>query len=371
MMIKDFKNSLLMASAVMLSCTCIAAISDTFEGETSGWDGDGSIVEKAVTAPAVGLPIAGEAGSKVLEVQGVATRVNADGDAGQVGLIDFMLQVTSADEELTIDSGETSDENPAGAPIAIATGMAEAESKKIPLKVLSDNQWTALTDAVYTEGEWVRVTIVVDYNAKRFRVSVNGIPVSKGYAEATGDKTDGPWFAFNKDTAFAKVSKLIVVGSTSVDDVVVAQGNTLPEAPIAETAMATVNGKLVPVKYLHDYGVPPEKMTTVKLGDSTLSVMDKYEAGLDPTSAETFKLTSIKATDDANTVEVGVTGKAPNGYTIEVLNGDGETDSPISGATVTNTEADGTGSKLTVTLPEDITAKVIKFRVKAEAKSAN
>ena len=314
MMMKDLKNGLLVAGAVMLSCTCSAAISDTFEGETLGWTGDGSIVEKAFTAPAVGLPIA-DTGTKVLEVQGVATRENPEGDTGNLGLIDFMLQVTAADESPVVDSGVATDDNLAGAPIAIAAGLAEGV--KIPLMVLINNKWAALTGADYTEGEWVRVTIVVDYTAKRFRVSVNGIPVSKGFAEATGDNVGGPWFAFNKDAQMAKVSKLIVVGSTSLDDVVVAQNETLPEAPIAESAQATVEGKLVPMKYLNKYGVPPEKMAEVKLGQSTMSVMDKYEAGIDPTTAEVFKMTALKPTAN-NEFAIGVTGQAPNGYKVIV-----------------------------------------------------
>ena len=363
MMIKDLKNGLLVAGAVMLSCTCSAAISDTFEGATLEWTGDGTIVEKAVKAPAVGLPIP-DTGSKVLEVQGVATRVNQEGDTGNLGLIDFMLQVTAADEAPVADSGVAADDNPAGAPIAIAAGLAEGE--KIPLKVLMNNEWAALTGADYTEGEWVRVTIVVDYTAKRFRVSVNGVPVSKGLAEATGDKVGGPWFAFNKEAKMAKVSKLIVVGSTSLDDVVVAQNETLPEAPIAESANATVNGKLVPLKYLNKYGVPPEKMAEVKLGQSTMTVMDKYEAGIDPTTAEVFKMTALKPTEK-NVFEIGVTGQAPNGYKVIVK----KTDDTQVGEGQVSAEADGTGSKLTVTLPEKIQSDdVLIFQVQAEAMSA-
>ena len=370
MMMKDLKNGLLVAGAVMFSCTCSAAISDTFEGETLGWTGDGSIVEKAFTAPAVGLPIA-DTGTKVLEVQGVATRENPEGDTGNLGLIDFMLQVTAADESPVVDSGVATDDNSAGAPIAIAAGLAV--DAKIPLMVLVNNAWAPLTSADYTEGEWVRVTIVVAYTAKRFRVSVNGVPVSTGYLEATGNTTGGPWFAFNKKESettvseMAKVSKVIVVGSTSLDDVVVAQGATLPEAPIAETAKATVNGKLVPMKYLNKYGVPPEKMAEVKLGQSTMTVMDKYEAGIDPTTAEVFKMTDLKPTAK-DVFEIGVTGQAPNGYKVIVK----KTDNTQVGEGQVSTAADGTGSKLTVTLPEGIASDdVLIFQVQAEAMSAS
>ena len=356
-------SALLAAIALSGGAFADEGISEQFEGASFNekLTGNGEIKTATVTEPTVGYPISG-AHTKALEIAGTVTYAEGSAPATTgASQVDFMFKVEPTDEL----------EDPTGNDIrvALAVGTNDIGTTTAPIKLwcktTSDGtaDWVDLAPAV-TTGAWVRATLVLDYSNSVCSVSLNGDPVLNG--------TD-KWFCFANNGG-SYISSITMVGSTMVDDLKVShEALTDYEIPGGEaTVAASGQGCNVTYDYINKYGVTvAEATSTTPLNvESGMSVADKFEAGLDPTSATKFELqTMTVASATAATVKFPGNNDAANYDVIVSANKNATTtDSGISVAISdvdgAQTEAGEQIKKAELTLPADANLLYIKLKTK-------
>ena len=328
----------------------LAKAGDTASTANAKLSGNGTVA--AATLPAatgMGYPISG-AHTKALEIAGTVTY--AEGSAPAVvgaSQVDFMFKVEPTDEL----------EDPTGDDIkvALAVGTNAANTTTAPIKLwcktTSDGaaDWVDLAPAV-TTGSWMRATLVLDYDAGKCSVSLDGSPALNG--------TD-KWFFFANDDESTYVSSITMVGSTMVDDLVVTHTALDSYEPAGSDATITPDGTSVAVDYgyINKYGVTAAQVASDAVVNETsgMKISEKFVAGLDPTSDTKFELkTMTPVSGQPNQMKVTFPGDGST-YTVTVSSDRaGETttstaDTPT--ATAAKTAAGETINEATVTLPAD------------------
>ena len=291
----------------VLAVSSVMAFEQSFEGEgivvgnaleLTGWGGYGTYsntVDQS-SLPA-GTPIA-TTHSKHLAVDGWVTNT-LEGTTGDAQL-DMLVKVAKPDEALS--------------------GMSDTEAKFAmaidddgTLKYWTGSAWSALGTTVYTDDQWIRVTVIYDNTGKRCKVSVDGnaCVTSAGYKAATGADTNGPWYPVLRETT--AISSLKVVGTTALDDIKVAYGTTSTPTyndasgnPIT-VAKAPAQGANIniPLTWFDQNNVATSANTATD--GSNMTIADKYQTGIDPNSGEKFELKSMSMTKDGSTVTAAIT----------------------------------------------------------------
>ena len=282
----------------------------TFASQT-GLSGNGSIVEATYTAPRIGKPMPSSGSGHVLEIAGTVAYTNSAA-AGDItsgsSQVDFMFKVESTDEL----------ENPSGNDIhvALAVGTNTPGQVTAPIKLwckgptsgaaAGSASWVDLKTV--NTGDWVRATLVLDYTASQCKVSLDGDYIGTYH------------FSGSAECHFVK--SITMVGSTKVDELVVSHTAASSYAlPGGNTTVApSGQGSNVTYNYINKYGVTVAQAIdgTYTCADSGMTVAQKFEAGLDPTTNTKFELQTMTMTD-ANHVSVTFPGTKDSGsYAVKV-----------------------------------------------------
>ena len=346
------------------------AATDSYNFETDGalgtspyqaLNGNGTVVADDYTYSArAGQPLTG-AHTKVLEIAGTVTYTNAGDTASTTSSqVDFMFKVEPTDEL----------ENPDGTDIqvALAVGTNDANNVTAPIKLwcktvsgAASADWVTLKAAANT-GSWVRATLVLDYSTTpgRCKVSLDGDPVLNPSA-APGDQ-GSEWFYFAGTASQGYVKSISMVGSTRVDDLNVSY-EELNSYTVPVVTSTIADGSAVTYDYINKYGVTVEEAqsSTPLIAESGMTVAQKFEAGLDPTSSTKFALQTMATTKSSATVTFPGT-KGTGNYTVKVGTTKGGSD--VATKTSTQTSAAGEGvNSATISIPAANQEQLLYFTV--------
>lgn len=328
-------------------------------GDLAGLNGNGEVTTTSYEySGAIGKPLAGDH-YKVLSIAGTVVYTNDTSSTApntNASQVDFMFKAEPTDE--------LEDPTDTDIHVALAVGETNAVGNTAPIKLwCTPNNadgagWVNLVNV--TTGSWVRATIVLDYNYKRCRVSIDGDP-----AVVAGSVVSNSWYSFaNTGVASTYVKSITMVGSTMVDDLVVTN-SALAEYKAAGTESASVNPTsgntdvAVSYEYMNKYGVTKAQVQSDATVGAGMKVSEKFVAGLDPNSDTKLELKTMTPSSPTS-VTVTFPGNNASGYEVFVsTDRAGNTPAGAEYKTTTSTfTADTTaaGEKIkqaTVALPED------------------
>ena len=295
-----------------------SVVSESFEGFTpdtsvttdANWSGYGTVTSATYTAANtdVGLPIGSAAHAKVLAVEGRVTRTAATTLSNAT--VDMMVQIATPDDALAFPSGTDT------AGIQIAAGVETNATLKVYCKNKSNEPgWYPLGSTTYTVGSWHRVSFTFDYANKTCQVLVDGNPAvsATGYltAAASGDG-NGSWYKLAKADASALAS-VQVIGSTSIDDLLVQESATATDVEPVVTGSTTGGGATVPNSWFVEQGVAREDVAAPAPDNSGMTVAQKYVTGLSVADGQVFAITDMTMSGNMATLTVP-TATAASGY---------------------------------------------------------
>lgn len=360
---------------VLCASASFAEVSQGFESATDGaigtnipyWTGDGIVTNVGPTyAKTVGTPRGEATNSKTLLVEGEVICSNSG--SGTSSVSDFLIYIPELSDELGTDEL-------AGAKVAIAAGT-ELSDGKIPLMLYCTNNNEAAWVKISTveSNTWLRVTLVFENN--RCRVSLDGEPVVNtfGYAASSGDATGGPWYnlANVPEGTDRNIASLSFIGCAKLDDVVIKDAfeEIIFPANVSPT-MANMPGETVNYNDLNKWGVTSAELNKIynqvypNGNTSGMTVAQKLECGLDPTTDTKFEPVSITKTSAAEATitfpcdDTSKTGR----YKIVITGGTCNNETVVTGATTEGCEAGR--AKITLTGLNQ-TAPVMTFKLVAE-----
>ena len=339
-------STLLAAIALSGGAFAAAAVGDSYTfntenemgtGDLAGLSGNGTVVVDAYDYTArAGKPLSG-ADTKVLSIAGTVTYTNAGDSAGTSSQVDFMFKVEPTDEL----------ENPDGTDIQVALAVGETNATPVntaPIKLwckttsnADDAEWVTLKQSVGT-GTWVRATLVLDYSetAQKCKVSLDGNPV----LNVANDNSE--WFYFAGTPGQQFVKSISMVGSTEIDELKVSYDANYSIPGGNTTVAGTGQGSNVTYEYINKYGVTVAQATdsSYTCANSGMTVAQKFEAGLNPTTDTKFELQTMTTTKSSATVTFPGTNGNGN-YTVKVGTTKGGSD--VATQTSTQTSAAGEG----------------------------
>ena len=268
-----------------------AAVSETFEstaeeGKPDNWS-SGAVTTSNFnySATAAAFPISASLPNpnKVLVIEGstVYSGATPSGDA----LVDMMVQTARPDDELGFPSAENTND----IQIAVAVdsdGCFNAYCKNKSGVV----GWYKLSDTVYDQAGWARVSFIFNYTANRCQIRIDGQPISSanGYVQATtaaGDTAKGAWYTLAKATASSGVTSMKVIGCTAIDEVLMDVSSAT--YPIAATSDASG----VPYAWYDQYGI--SWSASGEYDASGMTAAQKYNACLSPFDNQKFEIKSV------------------------------------------------------------------------------
>lgn len=330
-----FKAALLCSGALVASIAFSAVVSESFNKDSLDpkWSGDVSLKEESPSSLPAGAPIGTKDGetAKVLELGGEVRCSSPNGKQ-----VDFLLNVSGPNDELP--NGTEFD----SVQIAVAVGSSESilddQSTIVPLMLYgkkaseSSAEWFEISSLKV--GSWVRVTLNFDYSNGRCKVSIDGIPVvsDNGTLKADGSGGKGSWYLLANSSD--KIDSLTFLGTSKIDDLVVNENVSevrFPEDAKKRIQIADGVTEEVSLNDLNRWGVTPDIVSSAKVDDSGLTVLQKLECGLKPDDGKKFQLTSMEMS------KVIVDG---NEKTVAKINFPGS-DSALSRYRVTATDSSG------------------------------
>ena len=178
--------------------------------------------------------------------------------------------------------------------------------------------WIPLSEMVYTDGEWVRIGIELDYTSNPsgdafIKVTINGScqPTSHGVRSPTDLRAYGPWhyLAKNRRTGGVSLPSEIGFTGTKVDDLMLCKKTVTPE----HAGTTSVDG--VEFSWFDNAGLPRNPLAAAPfIPGYTLG--DVYTAGLDPYSDQPLELVDFRVNEHGEVhVEFnGYKGEEPIGY---------------------------------------------------------
>jgi len=333
-------SAVLAAFALSGGAFATEGISEQFEGESynAKLTGNGTIATATVTEPRVGYPISGGTHTKALEIAGTVTYAEGSAPAATgASQVDFMFKVEPTDEL----------EDPTGDDIrvALAVGTNDVGTTTAPIKLWCKETsggtagWVVLAPTV-TTGSWVRATLVLDYDHNKCSVSLNGDP-----ALNDGDK----WFYFANNGG-SYVASITMVGSTLVDDFLVTHTalNTYAVPGGNTTVAASGQGSAVTYEYINKYGVTVAQATdsTYTCADSGMTVAQKFEAGLNPTSDTKFEMQSMTASSATSATITFPGNNGASRYQVTATSDKAGTGTVLDTATITTGAANESGETI-------------------------
>ena len=307
-------------------------VSESFEGDTLGqrpvndkWSGNCAVSNNvgSYSLATPGTPISGDH-VKMLSIEGGATRSYTGAESGD-RVIDLLVMADEMpDEDLPDGSGDEQikfafDTNGC---INLYHKLADGSASA---------QWSKLSDKVYSNGTWVRVSFGFDYANHRCQLKVDGSPLvsSVGYRAASGTEQPGSWYCLASNaTALAAID---FVGCGGVDDVVNASSATYTASTGETTA---TNG--VDYAWFDKNGMAwCDPVTTDAPGGSGYTVREAFDTGIDPYSANKLYITNVSYTSTQMVLTFNGCGKT---YRVEWSNSPVGAGEEVTGTFISNIE---------------------------------
>ena len=242
---------------------------DSFEGydvgtqgsDIPGWSGEDAEVVATNYSTAAGYPMANEAHTKVLNVDGELTRDYSSAETNANQKLDFMVAVRRAPGELTAPSGSNK--------FVVAcdsNGCMNAMCKKPD----GSTGWIALSNAQYANDDWVRVTLTFDYtsnadNRAFAKVELNGVQcdTENGRVSPTNLATGGPWYELLMVGEKQCISSFVASGMCKLDDVILTVEDAEPAAFADDGAEALAGNVSAAAIAAYVDGIAGGSVTTV------------------------------------------------------------------------------------------------------------
>ncbi len=342
----------------------------TAYGEVGGWTGAGEIIAAEYMPPnPPGFPMPKDPHTKVLEVDDLAVRSFACTTNGNDRL-DLMVAVVRRTED---------EEPPAlkeGDKVVIICDT-DGKLKLLCRNANGEDVWAKLSDIVYKNGDWVRLSVALDSTTKPgetyalVRVNGEACMTDFGVRSPLDTSNRGAWHRALETRADGTIAALELRGAVKVDDVI----KTTEEFETELSAETTqIDGVSVAWLKAQGLGLNPQKpIPAPKLRSLGYLLADAYNAGLDPAADEPFAVTGIRILDDGR-LELSFNGVREDlgkdardalypVYRMETVGG---AESPVAGTTEI-VELDGV--KRTVwTSDESIDETQGFYRVKVKAR---
>lgn len=297
------------AGCALYAASAMGAVSDSFESPTTagtaasdltGWEGYGIVTATdydGVGDNTVGRPIVQKTASpaNVLAVEGRVTRAAAT-TANNAATVDMMVQIALPDDGLSFPSNVTTED----IQIAVGVDTNATSATTGELKVYCKNKdnvvgWYSL-GVTYTKDTWHRVSFTFDYANQLCQIRVDGDPVitANGILKS-GSTLDGSWYKLATATTKTALASVQIIGSTSIDDVLVSEAATVADAlPVlndkdGETAAAST-GVAVENTWIEQQGITRADVAADAAApdSSGMTISQKYVAGYDVGDGKKF-----------------------------------------------------------------------------------
>ncbi len=272
--------------------------SETFDSANT-WSAGTPTTSNYTFNATAGLPISGSAlpsENRVLVVEGSASNTLASA-LTTTPMVDMMVQTARPDDELGFPSSETTGD------IQIAVAVdSDGKFNAYCTGKSGTVGWYKLSDDVYDQTGWARVSFLFDYTVtpKRCQIRIDGQPVmsANGYltASTTDGTANGAWYTLAN--AGTGVTSMKVIGCTAIDEVVMDSVSTT--YPLA--GGSDVSG--VPYSWYDDYGIA--WTPNVSFDASGLTAAQKYNACLSPFDGQVFEIKSVDVKEVSGVKKVTV-----------------------------------------------------------------
>ncbi len=239
----------------------------------TGWSGAGTVEAGTPTVPANGYPMPNETHAKVLSVDDEVTRTYSSTTNGNQRL-EMMLSVRrSAEDELDVPASDNQ----------VVVAADKDGYLNVYRRATSGNacEWARLSATQYANGQWVRVSLYMDYDhpdGASVLVKLDGV--------------DCGWHLMANGGTSGHVSSFTVTGDCKVDDVMLTMTHYDDDWPIAGS------DTVPPAAWFDAYGITGESRSPSALAANGYTMLETYDAGLDPTSTDPFRITSIQILSD-------------------------------------------------------------------------
>ncbi len=309
--------------------------SQTAYGEVGCWTGEAEVAAMEYTPPnPPGFPMSKDAHTKVLDVDDFAERSFSCTTNGNDRL-DMMIAVVRRSDD------EPSVEVKGGEKVVIVCDT-DGRLRLCCRDACGEIVWATLSDAVYANGDWVRISVSLDSTTKPGEtyalVRINGEAcfTDFGVRSPLDSTAGGAWHRTLEDCEGGKIAALDLYGSVKVDDVI----KTTEEFDM-ELSDETTHIDGVPVAWLRKSGLginPEVPMTGANLRKLGYLLGDMFDAGLDPAVDEPFAITGIRILDDGRLelafngvredLDAAALGELYPVYRMETIGGE---ESPVAG----------------------------------------
>ena len=284
-------------------------IADTFEeyapgralDGVAGWRGDGVVQACVVAAPLPPGPPVPEATHAQVLRGGWMTR-SVEGVEGESVNVDFLFEAMP---------GEMPE---VGAAVQAAFRIAD-DGRLFAWHADGDgaawtNRWSALGDAVHAPGDWIRISVAMDYAAPSgvtwFQPRVNGslCPTTAGFRSPADLRSPGSWYRCANNPGLGgaglrRMTRLNLLGEGALDDLVVSRDAWAHSGP------DTVNG--VPLAWFDGMGLARNPPEDADFDGDGFTDWEEFTAGTDPADPQSaFRITSVRL--DGGTVNVTFLG---------------------------------------------------------------
>ena len=338
-------------------------------GEVGSWTGTGEIIAADYTPPnPPGFPMPKDAHTKVLEVEDAAVRSFSCTTNGNDRL-DMMIAVVrrSADESpVEVKDGEK----------VVIICDEDGKLKLLCRNANGEDVWATLSETVYKNGDWVRLSVSLDSTTKPgetyaiVRINGEACMTDFGVRSPLDTSNRGAWHRTLGNCEDGKIAVLDLRGSVKVDDVI----KTTEEFETELSAETTqIDG--VPVEWLKSKGMgldPQKPIPAPNLRRLGYLLADVYDAGIDPAKDEPFAITGIRVLDDGrlelsfNGVREDLGKDARDAlYPVYMAETIGGTESPVAGTTKIDVDGGVKRTAWTSNAPIDETQGF--YRVKVES----
>jgi len=341
-------------------------------GEVGSWTGTGEIIAADYTPPnPPGFPMPKDAHTKVLEIEDAAVRSFSCTTNGNDRL-DMMIAVVrrSADE--------TPVEAKDGEKVVIICDV-DGKLKLLCRDANGEAVWATLSETVYKNGDWVRLSVSLDSTTKPdetyalVRVNGEACMTDFGVRSPLDTSNRGAWHRALGNSEDGKIAVLDLRGSVKVDDVI----KTTEEFETELSAETTqIDGVSVAWLKAQGLGLNPQKpIPAPKLRSLGYLLADAYDAGLDPAADEPFAITGIRVLDDSR-LELSFNGVREDlgkdardalypVYRAETIGG---TESPVAGTTKIDVDGGVKRTVWTSNAPIDETQGFYRVKVETNRK---
>jgi len=361
------------AGCALFAASAMGAVSDSFESPVAagaavdtldGWIGYGTVTATNYTATGdstVGRPIVQSSSSpaNVLAIEGRATRT-ATTTANNAATVDMMVQIALPDDGLAFPANTTTTD------IQIAVGVdTNSVANKGELKVYCKNKagtatgWYSL-GAVLDKDSWHRVSFTFDYANQLCQIRVDGDPaITENGVLKAGSAQNGGWYKLATNTEKTALAEVQIIGSTSIDDMLVSDAATVNEVlPAMEDASTptTVDGVAIDKTWIEEQGITRAQAADNALDYETtgMTVAQKYAAGYDVADGKKFGVKEMTLTNSVATVTFDAATVQP-GYSYVLAT------STDNSTWVDGDPIDATKGTVSVTL--DTAVKYLKLKV--------